>query len=558
MFRARLSAAVVVSGALIALALAVAVPRASAVEPFPKLPKTMLTTHFAIHYTTDPGSTDYITQQQVTDIAGWAERLYALYTSPSWGYPAPLTNPGGPNPGLVDIDVANYNGYDDNAIPGNPAAGQTYGSIQLHNKSGGFHQLAHALFAVFDFGIWQPTDLWLEQAAAEWAAFRAENFTTAKQDNLGKSDNTGDCVSGDCGPASDLTNLYDRAGDPGWTFMEYLSERFGATVVQQFFNDGATVGLPAPAATQYLSDVFTAKGTTFQAVYNDYTAARLTGNYSITSIKGLLPVAQTNVAVGAVSGALPTTYVAVSHFGVRYVTLHHTNADPTDTGTCYAATLALNVAIPAEIQGLSPIPYYYANTTGAAAQALSVSSGNASISVPWNTCLASPDAYLSLPNPSTNVAQNGENFVITGTVTVDTSQTTAATPPPTPTWTGPTIAAPTSDVVPSILVYGAQIIRVSTADRLVRLIVFSSGPGQLQASAGSTNLGTYQLRTGNNDVRFKLPQSVVNALRKPAGRSVSASVLTLKFLSPAGTAGVTVSRKLSLFKPPPKPKKKKD
>ena len=87
MFRARLSAAVVVVGALFALALVVTVPRASAVEPFPKTPKTMLTAHFAIHYTTDPASVDYITQQQVTDIAGWAERAYALYGS--WGYPAP-------------------------------------------------------------------------------------------------------------------------------------------------------------------------------------------------------------------------------------------------------------------------------------------------------------------------------------------------------------------------------------------------------------------------------------------------------------------------------------
>ena len=99
---------------------------------------------------------------------------------------------------------------------------------------------------------------------------------------------------------------------------------------------------------------------------------------------------------------------------------------------------------------------------------------------------------------------------------MDLSTPTAATPPPAPIYTGPTVAAPTTDVVPTIFVYGAQIVRVSTADRMVRLIVFSTGEGKLQASAGTKNLGTYQLRAGNNDIRFKLPQSIVNALRKPA------------------------------------------
>ena len=548
MFRARLSAAVVVLGALTVLALTVTVPRASAIEPFPTGAKTMLTAHFAIHYVTDPTSADYISQQHVTDIAGWAERAYALYTS--WGYPAPPPS-NLSSPGRDDILILNRL-YDDNAVPTDPLANTTSGTILLTNGSTvGFHELAHSVFSLFQFGIWQPTDLWLEQAAAEWAAFRAENFTTAVKADLGASDNTGDCVGGDCG-----TVPYDEAGDPGWTFMEYLSERYGPDTIRQLFNDGATLGQPSPAATQYVSDVLAAKGTTFNQFFNDYTVTRLTGGLAVDAIKGVLPVAQVSVSAGSVTGPIPTTHVAVSHFAARYVALQHRDAIVNDTGTCYAATLALNVTIPAGIAGVNPVPYYYANTTGAAAQALSVSGGNATITVPWNTCAASSDAYLALPNPSTDVAANGEDYVISGTLTVDTSTPSAATLPPDPVYTGPTVAAPTTDVVPSILVYGAQIVRVSTADRLVRLIVFSSGDGQLQASAGTVNLGTYQLRAGNNDVRFKLPQSIVNQLRKPAGRSVSASVLTLKFLSPGGVAGPTVSRKLALVKPTPAKKKK--
>ena len=299
-------------------------------------------------------------------------------------------------------------------------------------------------------------------------------------------------------------------------------------------------------------------GSSFEIVFTDYTVARLTGGFTIDSIKGLLPVPQITATMGTVTGPVPTTHVAVSHFAARYVALRHVDPSAGDTATCYSASLALNVAIPA---GINAKPYFFAHTTGATAQAFSVSGSTASLTVPWNTCKASADAYVSLPNPSTDVTANGEDFVISGTLTVDLNTPTAATPPPPAIYTGPTVAAPTTDVVPTIVVYGAQIVRVSTADRMVRLIVFSTGDGQLQASAGNTNLGTYQLRAGNNDVRFKLPQSIVNALRKPAGQTVGASVLTLKFLSPAGVVGTTVSRKLSLVKPPPpkkKPPKKKD
>ncbi len=579
MFRARLSAAVVVLGALIALALVVTVPRASAVEPFPVLATTMLTDHFAINYYTNPDTSTnpaYITQQQATDLAGWAERSYALYVS--WGYPAPPTGPSG----KIQIDVQSFGltgppwTFFDGAaepclIPASPAptgcgganpppgAGAgVAGTIEIDNIRGlSVHQVAHIVFNIFEFGIWnegQPhlenSYYWLQQSAAEWAAFRVESFLTPTQASLGQTDSTGDCVGGQCGN----NNFHDAAGDPGWSFMEYLNERYGPDIMKSFFTDAAAVNDVTKPATQYVSDVLVAKGATFESVFTDYTVARLTGNFSILTIKGLLPNPTVAPSLGSVTGPIPTNYVSVSHFAARYIALKHGDVGGNNTGTCYAASLTLNIAIPS---GINAKPYYYANTTGATPQALSVSGSTASITVPWNTCQGSADAYLSLPNPSTDTAANGKEFTIAGTMTVDLNTPTAATPPPDPIYTGPTVAAPTTDAVPTIVVYGAQIVRVSTVDRMVRLIVFSSGDGQLQASAGTTNLGTYKLRAGNNDVRFKLPQSIVNALRKPAGQAASASQLTLKFLSPAGAAGVTVSRKLSLVKPPPPPHKKK-
>ena len=172
------------------------------------------------------------------------------------------------------------------------------------------------------------------------------------------------------------------------------------------------------------------------------------------------------------------------------------------------------MAIPA---GINAKPYYYANTNGATAQAFSVSGSTASLTVPWNTCKASADAYVSLPNPSTDVTANGKEFVVTGTLTVDLSTPTAATLPPDPIYTGRRSPLRRPTPCPRSSSTARRSCRVSTADRMVRLIVFSTGEGKLQASAGTKNLGTYQLRAGNNDIRFKLPQSIVNALRKPAG-----------------------------------------
>jgi hypothetical protein len=569
MFRPRLLSAAVVLCALVAFALAAAVPRASAVEPFPTLPKTMLTDHFAIHYTSDPLDPAYVTQTQVTDLAGWAERAYALYVS--WGYPAPPTGLSG----HTDINVASFDiagppwtlfdaaaepclllvssGPEVCGVAPNPpvATGAgVAGTIEVDAHRGlNVHEAAHVVFNIFEMGIWNESQphavnnyYWLEQNAAEWAAFRVESFLTPTQASLGASDNTGDCVGGDCGTVG-----FDQAGDPGWTFMEYLSERYGPDIVKSFFTDAAAVNDVTQPATTYVDDVLTAKGAGFESVFTDYTVARLTGNFSILTIKGLLPTPTVSPLVGAISGPIPTSYVAVSHFAARYVALQHGDVAGAGTGLCYAASLALNVAIPS---GINAHPYYYANTTGATAQALSVSGSTASITVPWNTCKGSADAYLSLPNPSKDANVNGKEFTIAGTLTVDLNTPTAATPPPDPIFTGTTVAAPTTDAAPSITVFGAEVVQVSTVDRMIRLIVFSTGDGSLQASAGTTNLGTYQLRAGNNDVRFKLPQSVVNALRKPASaQDSSSSVLTLKCLSTAGVTGVTVARKLTVFEP---------
>ncbi|MGZ4417994.1 MAG: hypothetical protein ACXVRV_07440, partial [Gaiellaceae bacterium] len=87
----------------LAASLAVGVPRAAAIDPFPTTGiATLPSDHFMIHFSRDvspcPGAA--ITQEHAGEILGMAERAYALYGS--WGYTAPGY--------LADISVDDFTG----------------------------------------------------------------------------------------------------------------------------------------------------------------------------------------------------------------------------------------------------------------------------------------------------------------------------------------------------------------------------------------------------------------------------------------------------------------
>ncbi|MGZ4375858.1 MAG: hypothetical protein ACXVR9_13885, partial [Gaiellaceae bacterium] len=227
------------------------------------------------------------------------------------------------------------------------------------------------------------------------------------------------------------------------------------------------------------------------------------------------------------------------------------------TGPCYSASLALKVALPA---GVASTPYYYANTKGATAQPFTVSGSSATLTVPWNTCAASPHAYVSLPNETNDAvppALDGREFTVSGTVTVDKSEPASASEPPAGVKiTGPVIQAPTTDPAPDLTVHAPELIRVSSKTRLLRFIVYSNGDGSLKATLGSTWLGSGGLHVGNNDIRFVLPTQLLKALRKT---NTPANVLTLTSYSAGGTQGASSTRRVAMapVRKPPKPKRRK-
>ncbi len=574
-------------------ALTVGVPRAQATQPFPDTGiATLDSQHFRVYYNRDTQNyaKAYISQEKAGEVLGMAERAYSLFSS--WGLTAPPAQTLPPDSAsLIPISVDDFcapaisyaNGVirgpgpapvvpdpavDINpSIPGpdengslswcrwsammNPAAARPEGEIHLDATTGlDYHTIAHKVFELFEWAtapkLWDDTSSgidssqahWLQEATAEWAAFRAEDYLTATKDDMGQNpDRAADCVGAECGN----TDL-DRIGYPGWLMFEYLAERYGSNnedpaPVSAVVNDLNTSATGAAALDTYLGT----KSSSLTSFFNSFATVRLSGGFSPTAINGVLPQTQATIATGLVSATLPAAYVAVNHLGVRFVAIQH--GDPTNVrAPCYAATLSLTVTIPAD-NGGSPIistPYFDENASASTPQALSVSGSTATITVPdWNTCAGSPDAYLALPNDSWNPAYDGREFKIVAAQTVDlTTPASPTTPAPGTTFVGPVVAAPTTDPAPTLTVHAPELLRVSTRDRVLRFIVFSSGSGKLRAIIGSVQLGDATLRAGNNDVRWKLPASLVTALR----RTTANNVLSLTSLSPSGSFGATTTR----------------
>jgi hypothetical protein len=542
--------------ALFALAgsLAVGVPRAVAIDPFPTTGiVTLASEHFLIHWSRDvsPCPAATITQEQAGEILGMAERAYALYGS--WGY----TTPGY----VADISVDDFSTVciAHGSIPlGNPPPLDRWDAVidpvapgvdEVHlNSASGleYHVIAHEVFHLFaDAVAAGAANQWLHEGLAEWASVRANAEAGGLELN---PDRTVDCVGSECGDSE-----FDRNGYPGWMLFEYLAERFGDAKVKSVLDTAAAN--PGWSGTRTLSSVLPLD-TTLGKFFEDYTTARLTGNFTLAALAGVLPKTQATIVVGSSTGAVSPVTLAVNHLAVRFVDLAH--GLDTDTGPCYSASLTLKVLLPPSV---ASTPYYSANTKGSVAQAFAVSDTTASLTVPWNTCGASPHAYVSLPNKSNDVAPSspldGREFTVSGTVTVDKSKPASATEAPAGVKiTGPVIQTPTTDPAPFLTLHAPELIRVSTKTRLLRFIVFSSGDGTLKGTLGATWLGSAGLHAGNNDIRYVLPTQLLKSLRKT---NTPANVLTLTSYSAGGTQGTSVTRRVAM-KPvpkPPKPKKRR-
>jgi hypothetical protein len=504
-------------------------------DPDAPLPHTLTSAHFQVHYNGSADVSWRINAMQANDIATWAERAYAAYVS--WGYGAPLDD----GDAHIDLYVMETGvGSWGAALSDNWIANTSTGYAIVSSSEGvDERKVAHLVFHVFQAAEWNHLEPWLREGEAEWAAFRLLGFPSTvyadEEDELVpitqyivRPDAPLDCAGHPCGD-----NIYEQGSYHSWPFFVYLGERYGTQVVKDVNDRGPALGDPNALSLDFLTQVLATKGATLSDTYNDWAVAAMTGNYAAPGLKGTVPAPWTTISTGMTAGPLATLTVPTNHLSVRYVGVQR-GGDP--SAQCYSATLTLNVAIPV---GVVSRPYFYWPSTGSTPVPLALNGATATISLPWDTCTWDLTGTLAIPNASTST--DGIEFTVSGSLAVDKTRPTTSTPPPAGAYTGPTVPAPLVDSPPAIALYGPETLRVSKTKRLLRLVVFSSGPGDVEAQLGATVLGKRDLRTGNNDLRFTLPKGFVRTLS-------ARNDLSLTSISNSGTRGATVTRKLILTK----------
>jgi len=520
-----------------------AAPRAGA------LTDTLGTAHFLVHYDTDSASPVAITQVKASDVAGMAERAYSAELAD--GYPAPLSDAGLGGDNRIDIYVVALAGPLGEADP--DGAGVTSsGYISLDKGTGLFyHVVAHELFHLIQFGIWltpSVSEFWLDEASADWMGYRADGYSLSGFPlSPARDEMSLDCRDPLGGYKCDTNPFYD-GGYTRWPFIQFLTEKYGSSFVKDIYAQGAA---GAGTAIQSVAAALVAKGTTLADTYNAWITARLSSAYSVKALQGIKPLTIATISTGVDPATFAIQHVTLNHLGARY--LKFTRGDDDATHICYAATLNISVALPA---GTLSKPAFFWDVKGSTPVQLAVNGSTASAAIPWDTCTYQSGAgYLAIPNASTNV--DAADFVVSASMTVDTDTTATPDPPPDQVKVNtPVVPVSGADVAPTLELFGPEILRLSAKDTQLRLIVESNGAGSVQAKLGTISLGTVSIRGGDNDLRFKLPSSVLTALRRSAA---TPSLLSLTPVSASGaTAGEAVTRVVRIAptkaKPKPKPK----
>jgi hypothetical protein len=523
---------------------AFAVPALAAPGPPPPVRPfqvhSVSTAHFVVHYNSDSTAPEYITQTQADDLAAMAERAYAVETG--WGYAGPPDD-GDAKTDIYVVDLSSYDGVAAFAIPDVgtvPASGSVDFAKSIIGGDWEQHTIAHELFHLIQFRYWFPATLaehWLLEGSAEWAGYKVDGYAKVGG-STGPPDLSLDCYDSVPDYSKCSGDGYANGGYGRWSFYELMAQRYGNAFMLSVLQNAQTLnsalgGLTAAAAAQ---------GGSLADAVNDWAVRQMTGGWGIPALDSESPATYGSaITTGATTGPIASQTLTVGHLAARIIKF--TRGDGHGEHACFAATLTINVGLPANVPSR---PYFYWSADKSL-HALDVSGTTASLSVPWDTCTwATGSGYLVLPNDSSTV--DGADFAVSGSLAVD--QTKPATPGADPTpvaVTSPVVQVPTADIAPEIDVTGPFVLMVSAKTPTVRLIVQSNAEGSLHAQLGSLDLGSAKLRMGGNDVRFKLPKSAVSALRRSSASGTN--VLTLTPLSTSGTVtGTPVTRRVKVAK----------
>lgn len=478
---------------------------AGATPPVP-LPESVTTAHFVVHYTTAVGDANAITAPDAQQIAANAENAYAVEVG-AWGFPAPQND----GDGHVDIDVFQFTdawaGHATSSVPVGTSGTQFSGSIELTVRwATGRSIVAHEFFHILQYGMFAPMPAWVDEGSARWAEHEGawgDGWSTATDRSyLAHPEMPFDCVGAGC-PNSTWDGGYER-----WLFWSYLSNRYGRSIVREFF-DGARTAF-RPGINNVLAPfdaTLRAHGTTLAQAWNDFVVANALRSYPAVAASGQT-VATLPTTVGS------TVSTSVSHLAARYVEIAPSSSACATVPLHVRITKPPGVGVPAVVIG---------------SQSLAAPDG--AVDTNWNPC--GPHPVVVLPNATTYL--DAQPFTVQTSVG-DTPPATTPTTTTTPTQT--TTPGPTSsDRAPSIVLAGMPaVVRISAARPVLLFSLSANAEGSVTLTwDGGVKIGTYSVRPGSNSFRISLPRGL-------RGRKT----LILTGVSPAGTTG-TPLRQSVLF-----------
>src|SRR4051794_273487 len=360
-----------------------------------KWPDTVESAHFVVH----PASgVDAGKAQQVSDNF---EAAYATEVG-SWGFVPPISDGSLGGDSRIDVYLQQtYNpGEVGEALRDDDSAATTSGYALISPDAADKPETAaHELFHLLQYAVYARGAKFLKEGTAEWAAANVTGKTSwlvTYWDNPGHSL---DCpMSSPCASPTDLS--YAR-----WIFFDYLSERYGAGIVKEIYQQAAVLQADTGARDLDAIDAaLAAHGSSLAQAFTDFSAANSSGAYRFAGLSGATKYLRLAFAAytGVTSIALAPQSVSIDHLAAGYVRIY--SGDPSSKVTnCGAATLHVRVTIPAGAQSQPT----FSDATGI--HKLNVNGNNASADLPWTNCDGT-QGVLAIANSSRT--QDGSLFVV--------------------------------------------------------------------------------------------------------------------------------------------------
>jgi hypothetical protein len=383
------------AGTIAGLALSVlaSTPAFASARPSTKnWPDTVESAHFVVHPAPgiDPGKA-----QQVSDSF---EAAYATEVE-SWGFVPPISDGSLGGDARVDVYVQpTYNaGEVGEALRDDDNAATTSGYAVISPDAADKPETAaHELFHLLQYATYSHGAKFLKEGTAEWAAANVTGKTSWLLTYWGTAGQSLECVA---------TCADDNLSYARWIFFEYLSERYGKSIVKEIYQQAAA--LHADTASQDLDAIdaaLSARGSSLAQAFSDFSAANAAGGYSFPGLgnpTGSLQLAATGSYTGVTSIGQVRTWAA-DHLAATYVPVYSGDGQ-SKVSNCGAATLHLRVTLP---NGMQSQPSFVDQS---GVHPLTVSAGTASADLPWTNC---DGTHGTLVLPNTSRTQDAAQFAV--------------------------------------------------------------------------------------------------------------------------------------------------